>query len=304
MGAGMTESGTTESVLGLMSDKPREQTAFKSLVAGLRAQGLRAELRGSPERQERLYPYTPPIPVDAEIEIESVAGFVDHTVVPAPQEDPRRVATQDTVAHELIGRLQELAAQAPGGGLWLSISAAPWLGARKKERERLYGRVVAMARKAVARGKPFVDLRDLPRGAFPLPTIGFCLPPDADHRVTIGFNDQVVGWSGRMTAHGRWTCTVGELRPSIGRAVEGKLKKQLARVRAVEPYKPIGLLLDSRPMQGGKGKPEPVFDLPALALGALLTEIAQDWPGVLTKAWLLSPQGLTSVYGGGDSFAW
>nr|CAG34014.1 hypothetical protein [Streptomyces ribosidificus] len=133
---------------------------------------------------------------------------------------------------------------------------------------------------------------------FPLPAIGFCVPPDADHRVTIGFNDQVVGWSGRMTADGRWTCTVGELRPSIGCAVEGKLKKQLARVRAVEPDKPIGLLLDSRPMQGRKGKPEPVFDLPALALGALLNEIAQDWPGVLTKAWLLSPQGLTSVYGG------
>ncbi|MFJ8936439.1 hypothetical protein ACIRL0_12095 [Streptomyces sp. NPDC102365] len=299
----MAENSITESVLRLMSDKPREQTAFMSLVAGMRTQGLRAELRGSPERQERLYPYTPPIPVDAEIKVEGVAGFVDHTVVPSPQEDPRRVATQDTVADELISRLQKLAAQAPGGGLWLSISAGPWLGARKKERDRLYDRVVAMASKAVARGKPFVDLRDLPGGVFPLPTIGFCKPPDADHRVTIGFNDQAVGWSGQMTADGRWTCTVGELRPSIGRAVEGKLKKQLARVRAVEPDKPIGLLLDSRPMQGGKGKPEPVFDLPSMILGALLTEITQDWPGVLTKAWLLSPQGLTSIYGG-DSFAW
>ncbi|MFG3370372.1 hypothetical protein ACGF0K_36150 [Streptomyces sp. NPDC048156] len=287
-----------------MSDKPREQTAFMSLVAGLRTQGLQAELRGSPERQERLYPYTPTIPVDAEIEINGVPGFVDHTVVPSPQEDPRRVATHDTVAHELICRLEGLAAQAPGGGLWLSISAGPWLGARKREREGLYDRVVAMASKAVARGKPFVDLRDLPHGPFPLPTIGFCEPPDADHRVTIGFNDQVVGWSGRISAEGRWTCTVSQLRLSIGRAIEGKLKKQLARVRAVEPDKPIGLLLDSRPMPGGKGKPEPVFDLPVIVLRALLTEIARDWPGVLTKAWLLSPQGLASVYGEGDGFTW
>jgi hypothetical protein len=300
----MAEKSITESVLDLMGDKPREQTAFMSLVSGLRAVGLRAELRGSPERQEGAYPYSPPIPVDAEIEIEGVAGFVDHTVVPSPQEDPRRVATQDTVAHELIGRLQELAAQAPGGGLWLSISAGPWLGARKKDRERLYDRVVAMADKAVLRGKPFVDLRDLPRGPFPLPTIGFCKAPDADHRVTIGFNDQAVGWSGRMTGDGRWACTVSELRPSIGRAVEGKLKKQLARVRTVEPDRPIGLLLDSRPMHGGKGKPEPIFDLPALVVGALLAEIAQDWPGVLTRAWLLSPEGLSAVYGEHDSFAW
>ncbi|MFD7555505.1 hypothetical protein ACFV9E_13355 [Streptomyces sp. NPDC059835] len=299
----MTTEASTESVLRLMADKPREQTAFMSLVAGLRAVGLQAELRGSPERQEDLYPYAPPIPVDAEIEIEGIIGFVDHTVVPSPQEDHRRIATQDAVAHELIARLQELAAQAPGGGLWVTISAGPWLGAGKRERERLYSRVVQMARKAVERGKPFVDLRALPQGPAPVPTIGFCDAPEA-HRVTIGFTDLTVGWSGRMQSADRWSSTISEMRNSVGRAIESKLQKQLARVREVEGEKPIGLLLDSRPMHGRKGKPEPVFDLPPLIIRSLLFDIAHDWPGVLTKAWLLSPHGLSSVYGDEASFGW
>ncbi|MER6722209.1 hypothetical protein, partial [Streptomyces halstedii] len=101
----MSTDNMTESVLRLMIDKPRELTAFASLIAGLRHQGLSAELTGSPERQESLYSYAPTIPVDAEIEINGVAGFVDHTVVPAPQENPLRVATQDTVAHDLINLL-------------------------------------------------------------------------------------------------------------------------------------------------------------------------------------------------------
>ncbi|GHF71032.1 hypothetical protein GCM10010218_60460 [Streptomyces mashuensis] len=299
----MTAEASTESVLRLMADKPREQTAFMSLIAGLRTVGLEADLLGSPERQEGLYGHAPPIPIDAEVAINGVAGFVDHTVVPAPQEDPRRVATQDVVAHELIGRLQDLAAEAPGGGLWVSISASPWLGAKKKDRERLYDRVVEMARKAVERRKPFVDLKKLPQKPFPVPTIGFCEAPE-DHRVTIAFDDLTLGWSGRFGSDGQWSCTIGEMRNSVGRAIEGKLKKQLARVRAVEADKPIGLLLDSRPMHGAKGKPEPVFDLPPLVLRHMLFEIAEDWPGVLSKAWLISPQGLSAVYGDPDAFDW
>ncbi|MEV3952323.1 hypothetical protein AB0K57_32605 [Streptomyces halstedii] len=301
----MSTDNMTESVLRLMIDKPRELTAFASLIAGLRHQGLSAELTGSPERQESLYSYAPTIPVDAEIEINGVAGFVDHTVVPAPQENPLRVATQDTVAHDLINLLRDLAAEAPGGGIWVSIDAGPWMGASKKERDRLYRRVVDMATKAVERGKPFVDLRKLPQGPFPLPAIGFCEALDSDHRVTIGFNDLTAGWSGRVSPDGRgWSCTVGEMRNSVGRAMESKLKKQLARVRAVEPEKPIGLLLDSRPMHGKKGKPEPVFDLPPLVLSQLLSAITEDWPGVLTKAWLISPHGLIPVYGDTQKFDW
>ncbi|MFJ1596126.1 hypothetical protein [Streptomyces sp. NPDC088261] len=82
------------------------------------------------------------------------------------------------------------------------------------------------------------------------------------------------------------------MRNSLGRAMESKFANQLARVRTVEPEKPIGLLLDSRPMHGKRGKPEPVFDLPPLVLNQLLSEITVDWPGVLTKAWLISPNTL------------
>ncbi|WP_327118777.1 hypothetical protein OG206_22255 [Streptomyces sp. NBC_01341] len=301
----MNTDDATESVLRLMIDKPRELTAFASLIAGLRFQGLLAELIGSPERQECTYRYSPAIPVDAEIKINGVAGFVDHTVVPSPQENPLRIATQDTVAHELIDLLKDLAAEAPGGGLWVSISAGPWMGASKKERDRLYRRVVEMASKAVERGKPFVDLRRPPQGPFPLPTIDFCEAPDADHRVTIAFDDLTAGWSGHVSRDGQgWSCNVGEMRSSVGRAMESKLKRQLARVRAVAPDKPIGLLLDSRPMRGKKGKPEPVFDLPPLILRQLLFEITQDWPGVLTKAWLISPLGLSSIHGDPRTFDW
>ncbi|MFJ1596127.1 hypothetical protein [Streptomyces sp. NPDC088261] len=98
------------------------------------------------------------------------------------RENPLRVATQDTVARDLINLLRDLAAEAPGGGILVSIDAGPWMGASKKERDRLYRRVVDTASKAVERGKPFVDFRKLPQGPFPLPAVGFCEALDSDHR--------------------------------------------------------------------------------------------------------------------------
>ncbi|MEW2620859.1 hypothetical protein [Streptomyces sp. NPDC048106] len=301
----MAAESITETVLAIMGDKPREQTAFSELIAALRDEGHQAELMGSPERQSDHYPFVPPIPVDAEIAIGGLAGFVDHTVLPAPQENKQRVATQDAVAHGLIERLTGIATRAPGGGLIVSVGAGPWMGAKPKERDRLYARVVAMATKAVERGKPFVDMRQLPRGPFPVPTIGFWDCPD-ELRVIVSFDDITVGWSGRWAPDGRWRVTLREMRGSVGRAIEGKLTKQLAGVRAVAPSKPIGLLIDSRPMLSpGKGKPEPVMDFPPDVVGALVSEIATDWPGVLTRAWLLSPtHGVVAVYGDGVGCGW
>ncbi|MFD5556790.1 hypothetical protein ACFWIA_23475 [Streptomyces sp. NPDC127068] len=162
-----------------------------------------------------------------------------------------------------------------------------------------------MASKAIKRGKPFVDMRQLPRGPFPVPTIGFWPCPD-NRRVIISCTDITSGWSGRFTADGRWRFNISEIRPSIGRAIESKLRKQLAGVRAVAASRPIGLLIDSRPMLSqGKKKPEPVFDLPPPVVGQLIHEIAEEWPGVLSKAWLVSPlSGVTPVYGKGNGLSW
>lgn len=294
-----------DAALRVLADKPREMSAFAALLEAMRNEGHQAEFLGSPERQEDLYPYSPPIPVDAEVAVNGVAGFVDHTVLPAPQEDQRRVATQDAVAERLIALLTGLAADAPGGGLFINLPAGPWMGASKKNRERLYAHVVAMASKAIERGKPFVDMRRLPRGPFPVPTVGFW-PCQNDRRVIICFDDLTAGWSGRMGPGGQWRTTVGELRPTMGRAIEGKLRKQLARVRAVAGTRPIGLLIDSRPMLSpGKQKLEPVLDLPPSVVGALVHDIADDWPGVLSKAWLVSPQSeVTAVYGRGNNLSW
>jgi hypothetical protein len=126
--------------MAILADKPREQSAFAALLQAMREEGIHAELLGSPERQENLYPFTPPVPVDAEIAVNGVAGFVDHTVLPPPQEDMRRVATQDAVAVRLIELLTSLAADAPGGGLIVRVPAAAWMGASKKKREELYTR--------------------------------------------------------------------------------------------------------------------------------------------------------------------
>ncbi|WP_437011474.1 hypothetical protein [Streptomyces sp. enrichment culture] len=291
--------------LQLLADKPREMSAFAALLEAIRNEGHQAELLGSPERQRDLYPFTPPIPVDAEVAVNGVAGFVDHTVLPAPQEDQRRVATQDAVAERLIGLLTDLAAEAPGGGLIVNLAAGPWMGVSRRAGDRLYAQVVDMASKAVERGKPFVDMRRLPRGPFPVPTIDFWPCPD-EQRVIISFTDLTSGWSGRLDHDGRWRFNINEIRPSIGRAIEGKLRKQLAGVRAVATTRPIGLLIDSRPMLSpGKKKPEPVFDLPPFVVSHLIHEIAQDWPGVLSKAWLLSPlSGVTAVYGEGSDLSW
>jgi hypothetical protein len=179
------------------------------------------------------------------------------------------------------------------------------MGAPAKTRERLYAHVVAMAAKAVERGKPFVDMRRLPSGPFPVPTIEFWPCPD-ERPVIIAFDDLTAGWSGHIGPDGQWRTTVGQLRPTMGRAIEGKLRKQLAAVRAVTGTRPIGLLIDSRPMlSAGKHKPEPVFDLPPFIVSQLVHDIADDWPGVLSKAWLLSPQsGVTAVYGQGNSLSW
>lgn len=291
--------------LQILADKPREMSAFAALLEAMRNEGHQAELLGSPERQNDLYPFTPPIPVDAEVAVNGVAGFVDHTVLPAPQEDQRRVATQDAVAERLIGLLTDLAANAPGGGLIVNLAARPWMGVSRKAGDRLYAQIVDMASKAIKRGKPFVDMRQLPRGPFPVPTIGFWPCPD-DRRVIISFTDIASGWSGRIASDGRWRFSINEIRPSIGRAIESKLRKQLAGVRAVAANRPIGLLIDSRPMLSqGKKKPEPVFDLPPLVVGELIREIAEEWPGVLSKAWLVSPlSGVTPVYGEGDDLSW
>ncbi|MGV9566035.1 hypothetical protein [Streptomyces sp. NPDC003480] len=48
--------------LAILADKPREQSAFAALLQALQEEGHQAELLGSPERQEDLYPFTPPIP--------------------------------------------------------------------------------------------------------------------------------------------------------------------------------------------------------------------------------------------------
>ncbi|MFD3612610.1 hypothetical protein ACFWXA_32000 [Streptomyces atroolivaceus] len=291
--------------LQLLADKPREMSAFAALLEAMRNEGHQAELLGSPERQRDLYPFTPPIPVDAEVAVNGVAGFVDHTVLPAPQEDQRRVATQDAVAERLIGLLTDLAAEAPGGGLIVNLAASPWMGVSKKAGNRLYAQVVDMASKAVERGKPFVDMRRLPQGPFPVPTIGFWPCPD-ERRVIISFTDLTAGWSGRLDPAGHWRFNIDEIRPTIGRAIEGKLRKQLAGVRAVAATRPIGLLIDSRPMLSpGKKKPEPVFDLPPFVVSHLIHEITQAWPGVLNKAWLVSPlSGVTAVYGEGNDLSW
>ncbi|MEU6182960.1 hypothetical protein [Streptomyces coeruleorubidus] len=290
--------------LAILADKPREQSAFAALLQAIQEEGHHAELLGSPERQEDLYPYTPPIPVDAEVAVNGVAGFVDHTVLPAPQEDMRRVATQDAVAVRLIQLLTGLAADAHGGGLIVRVSAAPWMGASKKEREGLYTRVVSQATRAVERKKPFVDMRRL-QGPFPVPAIEFWPCPD-DQRVIISFDDLTAGFSGRVTPDGHWRFNISEIRPTIGRAIESKLRKQLAGVRAVAPERPIGLLVDSRPMlSADKKKPEPVFDLPPFVVRDLIAQIAADWPGVLTKAWLISPlSGVTAVYGDENDLSW
>jgi hypothetical protein len=291
--------------LAILADKPREHSAFAALLQAMRDEGHRADLLGSPERQENLYPFTPPVPVDAEVAVNEVAGFVDHTVLPAPQEDLRRVATQDAVTVRLIELLTGIAADAPGGGLIVRVPAAPWMGAPKKTREELYARVVSMATRAVERGKPFVDMRRLRPGPYPTATIEFWPCPD-DRRVIISFDDLTVGFSGRIGPDGNWRFRIGEIRATVGRAIESKLRKQLANVRAAAPDRPIGLLVDSRPMLSpGKQKPEPVFDLPPLVVRHLISEIAADWPGVLDKAWLLSPlSGVTAVYGEDDSLSW
>ncbi|MFG2402566.1 hypothetical protein [Streptomyces lydicus] len=291
--------------LRILADKPREMSAFAALLEAMRREGHQAELLGSPERQQDFYAFTPPIPVDAELAVNGVAGFVDHTVLPAPQEDPRRVATQDAVAVRLIELLTGLATAAPGGGLVVHVAAGPWMGASKKVGERLYAQVVEMANKAVKRGKPFVDLRRLPQGPFPVPTIGFWPCPD-ERRVIISFDDLTSGWSGHPGPDGHWQFNISDIRPTVGRAIESKLRKQLAGVRAVAEARPIGLLVDCRPMLSpGKKKPEPVFDLPPMVAGALIHQIAEDWPGVLNKAWLISPlSGVTAVYGEGSGLSW
>ncbi|MEU2389057.1 hypothetical protein ABZ606_31110 [Streptomyces sp. NPDC012461] len=46
-------------------------------------------------------------------------------------------------------------------------------------------------------------------------------------------------------------------------------------------------------------------DLPPLVVRDLIAQIAADWPGVLTKAWLVSPlSGVTPVYGDENDLGW
>lgn len=288
--------------LAILADKPREQSAFAALLQAIQEEGHHAELLGSPERQEDLYPYTPPIPVDAEVAVNGGLCRSHRASRAARGHAPggdtgRRRGTSHPAVDRPCRRRTWRRTDRPGVGRAVDGSI------EERTRGALHPRRQP-GHKSGRAEKPFVDMRRL-QGPFPVPAIEFWPCPD-DQRVIISFDDLTAGFSGRVTPDGHWRFNISEIRPTIGRAIESKLRKQLAGVRAVAPERPIGLLVDSRPMlSAGKKKPEPVFDLPPFVVRDLIAQIAADWPGVLTKAWLISPlSGVTAVYGDENDLSW
>ncbi|MFB6985267.1 hypothetical protein ACFC0C_26715 [Streptomyces sp. NPDC056178] len=280
--------------LNILNDKPWERTACEALMRHLSDQGCKVLFLGNPDHKDQRDRYGP-VTTDYHLEVDGASWFIDHTVIPMPLTEGKQGlgAAREGAASVLLPQLTQLVAEHQGLGL--RVSVVPQVGRDRNQTKAYYRMVLELARESLSSGhalndpaRPLSDPSDIPTVTpFPLedsaPSEAVMMLFDLKGHIKISYS---------LQPDGTWGHDATALVDSIGHALRKKFTKQLANAAATSC--PVGLLLDSRPEAGPRLAP---LALLAPDASVLVHTLAEDHPGVLSRAWYLEPDGqLTVIY--------